>query len=151
MKDFYKLAKPLGVDIVFISSDQDQKSFDVYYKKMPWYALPLMSNGIKTKLAKAFHIRGIPSVIVLDTKTGNYITDNGRNDILQLQEVDIEQVKNVMTSWMDIEAVPHNQAKFTEGAGWIQQIFGILKKNPTLFIIIIYFYSWISDKISGKK
>jgi uncharacterized protein with von Willebrand factor type A (vWA) domain len=28
------------LDIVFVSSDDDQKAFDEYFKEMPWKALP---------------------------------------------------------------------------------------------------------------
>ena len=28
------------LDIVFISSDEDQADFDAYFKEMPWKALP---------------------------------------------------------------------------------------------------------------
>ena len=28
------------LDIVFISSDEDQDAFDEYFKEMPWKALP---------------------------------------------------------------------------------------------------------------
>ena len=34
-------------EIVFISSDHDQQSFDSYYNEMPWKALPYTGNSIE--------------------------------------------------------------------------------------------------------
>ena len=34
-------------EIVFISSDTDQESFDSYYNEMPWKALPYKGNSIE--------------------------------------------------------------------------------------------------------
>jgi len=36
--------KNILFDIVFISLDNDQESFDEYYKDMPWKAIPFQSN-----------------------------------------------------------------------------------------------------------
>ena len=34
-------------DIVFVSSDRDEKSFDDYFKEMPWKALPFSQREKK--------------------------------------------------------------------------------------------------------
>ena len=34
-------------DIVFVSSDKDQKSFDDYFNEMPWLALPYDQRDLK--------------------------------------------------------------------------------------------------------
>ncbi|KAL2468207.1 putative nucleoredoxin 2 [Forsythia ovata] len=51
-------------DIVFVSSDYDQTTFDSYFQTMPWLALPFGDPAIKN-LAKYFDIRGIPSLVIL--------------------------------------------------------------------------------------
>ena len=37
-------------DIVFISSDRDEDSFDEYFDSMPWLALPYQERDLKVKI-----------------------------------------------------------------------------------------------------
>ena len=141
---FYKLAKPLGVEIVFISSDQNEKSFEEYYKKMPWCAVPYNSKVIRFKLKKKFQIRGIPSVIVMDGINAKYIKDNGRDDIFQIQGGEIE-VRTVVKAWKNIKSVPLHQARFTSGPGLFQQL-GLTLMQPVLFLIMFFLYKQISPQ-----
>lgn len=61
-----------SIEVIFISSDKDQLSFDDYFKTMPWVAIPFqdaeISKNIKTHLA----VSGIPTFIVMD-KNGTII------------------------------------------------------------------------------
>lgn len=36
-------------EIVFVSSDRDQGSFDEYFKEMPWHALPFQDRNKKVR------------------------------------------------------------------------------------------------------
>eukprot|EP00939_MAST-03C_sp_MAST-3C-sp1_P004723 g4723.t1 len=67
-----------SVEVVFVSSDQDQDSFDEYHKSMPWAALDFKERDIKAKLSEKFGVRGIPSLVFLDGKTGELLTKSGR-------------------------------------------------------------------------
>jgi len=68
-----------GLEIVFVSSDRDEGSFDSYYgEQAPWLALPYSERKIKDKLSKKFKVNGIPSFVVLDCETGETITMDGR-------------------------------------------------------------------------
>ena len=73
-----------GMEIVFLSSDRDERSFKEYFDVMPWLALPFSASGIKQTLATKYGIRGIPALIVLDaTKPGaSVITADGREHVL---------------------------------------------------------------------
>jgi nucleoredoxin len=51
-------------EIVFVSSDRDQDSYNKFYSSMPWLALPL-GDPRKSFLSKTFKIRGIPSLIAI--------------------------------------------------------------------------------------
>ncbi|XP_078156041.1 uncharacterized protein LOC144551804 [Carex rostrata] len=51
-------------EIVFVSSDRDQDSYDNFYSSMPWLALPL-EDPRKSFLKKIFKIRGIPSLVAI--------------------------------------------------------------------------------------
>ncbi|TYG82904.1 hypothetical protein ES288_D01G126600v1 [Gossypium darwinii] len=71
-------------EIVFVSNDCDQSSFDSYYGTMPWLALPSGDPIIRT-LAKYFDVQGIPCLIIIDPD-GKTVTKQGRNLINLYQE-----------------------------------------------------------------
>ncbi|MBA0550416.1 hypothetical protein Golob_021365, partial [Gossypium lobatum] len=71
-------------EIVFVSSDRDQSSFDSYYGTMPWLALPFGDPIIRT-LAKYFDVQGIPCLIIIGPD-GKTVTKQGRNLINLYQE-----------------------------------------------------------------
>lgn len=68
-------------ELVFVSSDKDQKSFDGYFADMPWLALPFADRARKEKLSKKFKVQGIPTLVVADAKTGKVITTDGRTAV----------------------------------------------------------------------
>uniref|UniRef100_A0A7C9EC51 protein-disulfide reductase n=1 Tax=Opuntia streptacantha TaxID=393608 RepID=A0A7C9EC51_OPUST len=71
-------------EIVFVSSDKDQASFESYFQTMPWLAVPYGDPTIK-ELAKHFDVRGIPSLVILGPD-GKTVTKQGRNLINLYQE-----------------------------------------------------------------
>eukprot|EP00741_Cyanophora_paradoxa_P010727 tig00020538_g10369.t1 len=64
-------------EIVFVSSDRDEKSWEEYYGEHPWIALPYAERELKNKLSKKFKVQGIPTLVVLDAD-GKVITSRGR-------------------------------------------------------------------------
>jgi nucleoredoxin len=74
--------KSAGVEVVFISSDQDDSSFAKYYQSMPWLAVPFDARDVKQELSERFEIQGIPSLIVLDAATGKVLSKDGRRDVM---------------------------------------------------------------------
>lgn len=71
-------------EIVFVSSDRDQSSFDAYFGTMPWLALPFGDPTVKA-LTKYFDVQGIPCLVILGPN-GKTITKQGRNLINLYQE-----------------------------------------------------------------
>lgn len=69
-------------EIVFVSSDSDQHSFDEYYKTMPWLALPYAERDLARKLGERFDVDGIPTLILFD-ENGKFITNEGRAALSQ--------------------------------------------------------------------
>lgn len=69
----------LPFEIVFVSSDKDDASFSEYYSTHPWKALPFAERGLKETLSKLYKVRGIPTLVLLDGKTGELITTKGRD------------------------------------------------------------------------
>jgi len=75
--------RALGMEIVFISSDRDEGSFDSYYKEQPWVTLPFAARDIKAKLSKKYKVQGIPSFVILDGETAETITRDGRSAVAE--------------------------------------------------------------------
>jgi len=76
----YQAIKKAGkaFEIVFVSSDRDQSSFDEYFGEMPWTALPFSNRDAKAALSKKFRVSGIPTLVLLD-ENGNTLTTDGRS------------------------------------------------------------------------
>jgi len=69
--------KAKGLEIVFVSSDKDEKTFQEYYADQPWLALSYSCRKEKEQLSKLFGVEGIPSLVIID-KDGSIINKDGR-------------------------------------------------------------------------
>jgi nucleoredoxin len=69
--------KDKGLEIVFVSSDRDEKSFQEYYAEQPWLALSYSCRKEKEQLSNLFGVCGIPSFVIID-EDGSVITKDGR-------------------------------------------------------------------------
>ena len=146
LMNFYQTCKDDGVEIIFVSSDRDDKSFNEYFGKMPWLSMvpgytSTENRDRQSKLANQFKIQGIPSVIVLDAKTGNFISDNGRNEVMQASSSD-ETKKSLVQTWLSKEAVPIDQAVLGATAGESQnvlvRIFLFFARKPVYMFAALY-------------
>ncbi|KAE9614442.1 putative protein-disulfide reductase [Lupinus albus] len=63
-------------EIIFISDDEDQASFDGYFAEMPWLALPYDDSRVAF-LNKKFKIYGIPHLVAIGSN-GTTITQKAR-------------------------------------------------------------------------
>jgi len=71
-----------GLEVVFVSSDKDEASFNEYFGEQPWLALPFHDREKKDALSKQFKVQGIPTVVVLGVD-GSVITKDGKEAISQ--------------------------------------------------------------------
>lgn len=69
------------VEVVFVSSDRDNASFESYYGEMPWAAIPYADRSLHAKLSSSFQVGGIPMLVVLGGVDGSVVTTNGRGDV----------------------------------------------------------------------
>ncbi|CAF0995895.1 unnamed protein product [Rotaria sp. Silwood1] len=74
-------AKDKNFEIIFISSDRDENSFNEYYKEMPWLTLDFKDRKKKEELGKKFNITGIPTLILLDGDSGEIICSDARSQL----------------------------------------------------------------------
>ncbi|KAJ6981406.1 nucleoredoxin 1 [Populus alba x Populus x berolinensis] len=63
-------------EVIFISSDSDQSTFDEFYSEMPWLALPF-GDERKQILSRKFKIKGIPAAVAIGP-SGRTITKEAR-------------------------------------------------------------------------
>jgi len=72
--------KAKQLEVIFVSSDKDAKSFQEYFATMPWLAIP-NGDARKGKLSKYFEVEGIPTFVLLDAATGETITTKARANV----------------------------------------------------------------------
>ena len=70
-------------EIIFVSSDREESAFEEYFGEQPWLALPYAERKLKAALSKKFKVSGIPSLIILDGETGELITKDGREAVME--------------------------------------------------------------------
>jgi len=80
IKAYKEHLKAKGLEIIFVSSDKDQRQFLEYYGEMPWLAIP-QGDPRKNKLSKAFGVQGIPAFVVVNAKTGETVTKDARSAV----------------------------------------------------------------------
>ncbi|XP_039259626.1 nucleoredoxin-like [Styela clava] len=71
-------------EVVFVSLDTEENSFNGYYNDMPWHAIPFKSD-LREKLAGKFYVRELPTLLLLDSR-GNLITT--KSGVRQMISID---------------------------------------------------------------
>ena len=74
------------LEIVYISSDENETEFQGYFNKMPWYALPYADRDRKKSITEQYLVSGIPTLIFIDSKTGKVNTKEGRQIVTEDRE-----------------------------------------------------------------
>lgn len=99
--DAYNKIKEKGnaLEVVFISSDRDQTSFDEFFAGMPWLALPF-GDSRKKFLSRKFRVSGIPMLVAI-ASSGQTLTTKAR-DLVSLYGADAypfteERIKEIET------------------------------------------------------
>ncbi|XP_077236421.1 putative nucleoredoxin 1 [Tasmannia lanceolata] len=75
--EVYQELSPKGdFEVVFVSADEDEESFNGYFSKMPWLAIPFSDSDIRNGLNELFKVAGIPHLVILD-ESGKVLNDDG--------------------------------------------------------------------------
>jgi nucleoredoxin len=79
LAETYKKVTDAGkpFEVVFVSADKDQSTFDGYLKEMPWCAVPYSDRKSARNLENHFDVGGYPTLIIVDHE-GNVINAKGR-------------------------------------------------------------------------
>jgi len=70
-----------ALEIVFVSGDQDESSFNEYYGEMPWAAVPYKGKASSVLNTKYEH-QGIPFLVLLDAE-GRQLTEDARSAVMK--------------------------------------------------------------------
>ena len=113
LKQFYSKCDGKHIEVVYVSSDRSLTEFDDYFGTMPWMALDRRTAKAQiSQLQKKCKIMGIPTLMVLDAKTGNFITDQARNEVSSAAS-NQDRVLALLEEWKSRESVPLEQASFS--------------------------------------
>uniref|UniRef100_A0A7R9Y9G1 Thioredoxin domain-containing protein n=2 Tax=Pinguiococcus pyrenoidosus TaxID=172671 RepID=A0A7R9Y9G1_9STRA len=70
--EWYNKRKAAGnddVEVIFMTNDRDQASFEEYYGDMPWLAVPFEDrHTVVQKMSKALGVQGIPTLVLFDAE-----------------------------------------------------------------------------------
>ena len=130
---------------------------------MPWLAVPNDEGAaaIKNRLAQLFEISGIPTSIVLQVPSGQYVTDAVRDPVVGAAP-DKEKALKLVQSWKSMASVPLEEAAQKRKADEPKQhplvtLLFYIFKNPIYIFGLMYFFklakkqlekSWATDGTS---
>jgi len=77
LAEWYNAGLKDKMEIIFVSSDRDEASFNSYFAEMPWQCLPFANRDAKALLSKACNCEGIPHLAVFNAD-GSLVTEDGR-------------------------------------------------------------------------
>jgi nucleoredoxin len=141
LAQFYNaIAKDAKLEIVYISSDRTVEDFDSYYGKMPWLSIPLVEGSaqIKNNLSQTLKIAGIPTLVVLDAKTGEFITGLAREEVTAVGG-NKAKAKELAEKWNQKERVALAEANMGGGSqGGLMGILMYFAKNPMYIFGLLY-------------
>lgn len=70
-------------EVLFVSSDKTPESFAQYFESMPWLALDFATSAMEqSALSETFKVEGIPSLVLLNAKTGEVYNRDTVGDVL---------------------------------------------------------------------
>ncbi|KAK9117164.1 hypothetical protein Sjap_016111 [Stephania japonica] len=63
-------------EVVFVSADRDEDSFNDYFSKMPWLAVPFSDAEARDRLNALFEVNGIPQLVIVGPD-GEVVSEDG--------------------------------------------------------------------------
>lgn len=77
----YATLRTKGLEVVFVSGDKDDNSFQTYFLEMPWLAVPFCARDEAKALQTRFSVAGIPCLVLVG-KDGALMSANAKEMIL---------------------------------------------------------------------
>lgn len=84
LRDFYqKVNSPAKkLEVVFVSRDENEASFEAYYKDMPWLAVDFKEQARIKALLTRFQVKTIPTLVLVHAD-GSEAHRDCRNEVVQ--------------------------------------------------------------------
>jgi nucleoredoxin len=79
------------VEVIFVSSDSDEKTFKEYFDSMPWLAVPFGDSRIQ-QVKMLFNVTGIPCLVLVN-KEGVILEKNARNIVANYGVTAVDHLK----------------------------------------------------------
>ncbi|PIA61944.1 hypothetical protein AQUCO_00200143v1 [Aquilegia coerulea] len=73
---YNQLSPKNDFEVIFVSADRNEESFNEYFSKMPWLAIPFSDSETSKHLNELFDVNGIPHLVILNG-SGKVLTDAG--------------------------------------------------------------------------
>jgi len=140
-----------GMEIVLVSSDETVDEFETYFDTMPWLAMKGDVQGAANKHNLATTVKAFrcPILVIVNVKTGAFVTDQARKDILAILEepaegstdipktVDAAKAKALLQDWMVREPIAIGSAGGSEQY-WetLINMFFFFKANPLYGVML---------------
>lgn len=84
LKVFHKMhAQSKGFEIVFVSDDPDEDTFNRYYSEMPWLAVPYECRDVAAALRRKLQIPAVAPSLVVVGRNGDIATVDGRSKVME--------------------------------------------------------------------
>ena len=114
LSDFYKQinSESKQIEIIFCSSDNDQKQFNEYFGTMPWIAIPFDDDS-KDQISDDLGVSSIPTLIVFD-KNGNVLDNDGRSTVSKMGLAAVKTWKEKMKQIQEEEEKKEKEKEQTE-------------------------------------
>lgn len=71
------------MEVVYVSLEPNEKSFNEDFSKMPWAAHPYTQE--RQQLAQHYEVSGIPALVIVERDNGRVLTKDGVNEVQNKQ------------------------------------------------------------------
>ena len=118
---------------------------------MPWLAIPAEEGSakIKNELATSLGIQGIPTLVMLDAKTGEFITADARKQVEDAGG-DETKAKLAINSWKSMPRKPLAEASVSMpgmDSNPIMKVIMFFARNPVYIFALMYFYKYLTKQM----
>ena len=115
--DFYRLTcKDENIEIVYVSADRTLFEFKDIFQKFDFLAMPTGTTQLKNALTKKLKIVDMPVMAVFDVATGNIVTIDAAQQVLDLPSRDKAAALQLVQTWKSTKPVPMDKLKRTTKA-----------------------------------
>ncbi|CAF1279454.1 unnamed protein product [Adineta ricciae] len=70
--------------IIYVSADADEQSYNQYCQTMPWLAVDFRDHKLRDDLAMKYSVTDVPKLVLIDGDTGKTLCTNAKEQILYL-------------------------------------------------------------------